>query len=246
MCPTKIDWAEFTWNPLVGCERRCEYCYVPSFQKRIYKSNSVQFFENRLSGSRSPEARKKSTKIFVCSMADLFGPWVWNSTIQKVIDVAWKCPQHTFIFLTKFPQRYREFVFPINCWTGMTVTGIENDLDSYYDALAESKSIKFVSYEPILGFSFLPPYNSIHFREQKYRIDWVILGAMTGNSKFIAKMAEKFNSHRPILNKNRGVLMPPNSWIEGLLKQADNRKIPVFLKDNLTPGWPRKLRREYP
>jgi hypothetical protein len=39
---------------------------------------------------------------------------------------------------------------------------------------------------------------------------------------------------------------PRVEWIENILKQADERKIPVYMKDNLRSVWQDKLRKEFP
>ena len=67
--------------------------------------------------------RRRPSKIFVCDCGDLWGEWVPNEWIEEVLKVVKKCPQHTFQFLTKNPQRYLDFEpLPDNSWAGTTVT----------------------------------------------------------------------------------------------------------------------------
>jgi protein gp37 len=42
MNKTKIDWAEYSWNPLSGCLNNCEYCYARKIANRFgtLESNS--------------------------------------------------------------------------------------------------------------------------------------------------------------------------------------------------------------
>ena len=35
MNKTDIEWADMTWNPVVGCEHNCEYCYARRIAKRF-------------------------------------------------------------------------------------------------------------------------------------------------------------------------------------------------------------------
>ena len=35
MNKTDIEWADMTWNPVVGCKRGCEYCYARRYAKRF-------------------------------------------------------------------------------------------------------------------------------------------------------------------------------------------------------------------
>lgn len=36
MNKTKIDWADYTWNPVTGCLNTCEYCYAGKMQELLY------------------------------------------------------------------------------------------------------------------------------------------------------------------------------------------------------------------
>lgn len=55
-----------------------------------------------------PEKRLTPAAIFVGSMADLFGRWVPDDWIEQVFDACRRAPRHTYLFLTKNPQRYDE------------------------------------------------------------------------------------------------------------------------------------------
>ena len=55
-----------------------------------------------------PQHRREPQTIFVCSMADLFGPWVPTRWIVEVLDACEAAPQHRYMFLTKNPQRYAQ------------------------------------------------------------------------------------------------------------------------------------------
>ena len=39
---------------------------------------------------------------------------------------------------------------------------------------------------------------------------------------------------------------PEAEWVRGIIKAADEVRIPVFLKNNLKPVWPGPLRQEMP
>ncbi len=166
MNKTKIEWTNFTWNPVTGCLHGCKYCYARRFEMRFRKHFNPTYYENRLT---EPYEKKKPLKIFVCSTSDLFGDWVEASFIQKVIDVARGCPHHTFQFLTKNPKRYKEFVFPSNVWIGVTVENSEV-MKERVDALMAAKfdGVKFVSFEPLMSeINYMPD------------VSWVIVGALS-------------------------------------------------------------------
>ena len=131
--PTKIQWAERTWNPLTGCSKvsaGCEVCYaIPTAWKLAHNPNpkvaaayagtvkkigaalqwtgKINLLEERL---LEPLRLRKPSRIFVNSMADLFHPDVPDEFIDRVYAVMALCPQHQFMILTKRPERRREYL----------------------------------------------------------------------------------------------------------------------------------------
>jgi protein gp37 len=161
-----------------------------------------------------PSKVKKPSRIFVCSMGDLWGAWVPEAWIEAVIRAAMDCGQHTFMFLTKNPKRYREFgLLPPNCWVGATVTN-QADADERLPWLLQVDApVRFVSHEPLLGAIELeddPESNKPPWAEG---IDWAIIGAQTGP----------------------GAVKPESQWVLGLAEQYRLAGVPLFLKDNIKP-----------
>lgn len=153
MQKTKIEWCDYTWNPVVGCKHGCSYCYARRMNNRfkwIPKWDEPQFFPERLV---EPYKLKKPATIFVGSICDLFGEWIPREWISLILNVAKDLPLHTFMFLTKNPVKYVGFLYAENIWLGATVEHkrfkrrIE---DMKY--VGEHKIAKtFISIEPILS-----------------------------------------------------------------------------------------------
>ena len=124
-----------------------------------------------------PEKRKTPARIFVSSMGDLFGEWVPDIWIEDVFAACKRAPQHTYLFLTKNPQRYLDMghagKLPMerNFWYGTTITSPETE---YFGASCVNT---FLSIEPLLE-----PFSAddcAGFRRLGEPL-WVIIGAMTG------------------------------------------------------------------
>jgi len=167
----KIDWTDYTWNPVVGCKKKCWYCYGKPAAKFHYKDNpnyEPKFFPKRLI---EPYEKQKASRIFVVNMGDLFGDWVPKQWIDSVIKVAKDNQQHTFQFLTKNPKRYLEFEFSKNCWLGTTIDYPNQERINY---LKQKPNYKFISFEPLCGD--MSEMNLLG-------IDLCIVGAMTGMGK---------------------------------------------------------------
>lgn len=97
----------------------CKLCYAEGQNKTqarggtglAYKPGNRAKVEIELDEAtlRAPLKWRKPTRIFVCSMTDLFGAWVSDEWLDKIVAVAALCPQHTFIILTKRPARQRAY-----------------------------------------------------------------------------------------------------------------------------------------
>jgi protein gp37 len=208
---SSIEWTDFTWNPVTGCRHGCRYCYARGIARR-FPDKFPRGFKPHWRPERlgQPEKRKKPAKIFVCSMADLFGDWMPRAEIQSVIDRAPRSPQHTFQFLTKNPKRLAEFRWPENCWVGATVTDSASMEEASKAMFAVSAPVRFVSAEPLLG--------GVPFFSFWWIPDWVIVGAQSGP----------------------GAPPPPEGAAARLTVRCDSYSIPVFHKDNLGPEFTRR------
>lgn len=183
---TKIEWCDYTWNPIVGCKTGCKYCYAERINKRfkhIPDWKKPEFFPERLTDPLD----KKAATIFVGSMCDLFGGWIPSEWIWQIMEVVHLCDQHQFMFLTKYPLRYNEFEFPPNAWIGATIEQAdEKGMQRLYDIDdVETSAKKFLSIEPLLGDFYALKLS--HF-------DLLIIGAMTGP----------------------GAIVPQKEWIESI------------------------------
>jgi protein gp37 len=245
MQKTKIDWADYTFNPVTGCKHCCPYCYARKIAKRfgsrmfddgnihemerplyVVEPNNINvncypygfsptFHRYRLD---EPQSVKNQQNIFVCSMADLFGEWVPDEWIKQVFEACEKAPQHRYLFLTKNIDGYKRLFgqkIPANFWLGYSAT--KYDVAMKYKHFGYWKSQMFLSAEPLLE-----PFKNFNAS----LFDWVIIGAETGNRK--------------------GKVIPERAWIEDIVNECRKNNIPVFLKNSLAPIWGEPLIQEYP
>lgn len=169
-----------------------------------------------------PGKLKMGNNIFVGAMADVFGEWVPDEWLDEIFAGCECRPEHNYLFLTKNVRRYVDYGVPIgtdNLWYGVSITR-EQEMDSFNCLPAGCKT--FVSFEPLLE-DLYPERHNILFRQ----VDWIIIGAQTG------RMADK--------------VIPQSEWIKKLLLEADNRGVPVFMKDSLIEiVGEENMRREFP
>ncbi len=178
MQKTKIEWCDYVANPIKGvCQHQCPYCYAKRLYQRFKWNPEVRFDESAFEGI---DKLKPSSKIFVGSTHDIFGDWIPDEWITSIIMKAGQYPQLIFIFLTKSPKRYNNFMFHKNIWLGYSTTG-----PLYHEWHSNHKgNIKFISIEPMMG----ELVNTAYLHDTQ----WVIIGAESGNRKGKVKLDKRW------------------------------------------------------
>jgi protein gp37 len=216
---TKIEWCDYTWNPITGCTYGCAYCYARRITER-FPDKYPQGFAPTFWGERvlEPVFQKKPARIFTCSMGDFWDPAIPDRQRAPILDVILKCQRHRFLILTKRPEKIHPpralWCLP-NLWIGVTVDLPKTEWR--IDSLLQSRQNMgitgwhpFVSFEPLVGEINLEACGLDG-------IDWVIIGAQTN----------------PIIKPNP-------EWIQHIVGTADNSGVPVFMKNNLGLPQPRQ------
>ena len=205
---TKIEWTDYSWNPITGCKHGCWYCYAKKLAQRFKKvfpyGFEPHFYPERL---KQPWELEKPSKIFVCSIADLFAPWTPEYWRDKVLESIFQCPiKHTFQLLTKNPERIDDDLeFPDNVWVGTTVTGEYKDEVNISLIKMVNAKVRFVSFEPLLK---LIDFHTVNCLEG---IQWVIVGKLTGSKRVKLEW----------------------DWVAAVYRETKRHSIPLFIKNNL-------------
>jgi protein gp37 len=193
------------------CYFDCKYCYM----KRWGEQQPVRFDEKEIN-----EDMGEDKFIFVGSSIDLFAPNIPHLWIMKVLEHCRKYPKNKYLFQSKNPKRFYEFLdfFPEKTVLGTT---LETNLLLPDVSLAPAPIERIVAFkglpdrfermitiEPIQKFSlsvFL-----MHLRDCQPK--WVNVGANTSNLK---------------------LQEPSSEEVKQLVKNLRALKIDVKLKKNL-------------
>ncbi|MBI9042898.1 MAG: phage Gp37/Gp68 family protein [Anaerolineaceae bacterium] len=223
MTKTKIEWADKVWNPVTGCSKvseGCKNCYAERHAKRFWgdrKFSDVQCHEDRL---KQPFNWRKPSRVFVNSMSDLFHKDVPLPFIADVFHYIEKANDHTFVVLTKRPERMLELMStsvengyppPENIWLGVSVENQETADERIPLLLKTPAAKRIISFEPALGpidfkkWIWHPDWNSA---DNPDLIDWVIMGGESGPKA------------RP---------MHPD-WARSVRDQCQDAEVPFFFK----------------
>jgi len=223
---TSIEWAQWSWNPITGCKHDCPYCYARDIANRFYSQKfEPSIYPDRFNAPKNTKVPEKAQSdvafknVFTGSMSDVFGRWVPEEWISRILTVVNECPQWNFLFLTKFPQRVHEFAkkIPTNAWMGTSVDCQDRVANAEKAFEKMNGGTKWLSVEPML--------TPLRFKKLEL-FDWIVIG---GSSK---------SSQTP-------AWVPPFDWISDLHQQARDSGCKVYHKDNLGMGDDLRLK-EFP
>jgi len=230
---TRIEWADKVWNPITGCTKiseGCRNCYAERWALTRLKYNEkykngfkVTYHEDAL---QEPFRWKKPSRVFVCSMGDLFHEDIPFHFIDGVFEIMIYLQRHIFLILTKRPQRVLEYyksslIFDAlgeweHIWIGVSCEDQKTANERISILLNTPAAFRFVSLEPLLG-----PVNLNNIKVNgvftsaltqgvlvKEKLDWVIAGGESGPNA------------RPMHPK----------WLVDIINDCRKAKVPFFFK----------------
>lgn len=199
-----------TWNVLKGeCEHDCQYYYMKSF-----KQKPLRFDQSELKTDLG-----QGNWIFVGSSTDMWANDVDDIHIWDVLNHCDNFLENMYLFQTKNPERFKDFInnFPQNTILGVTYETNRN-MAKFSDAPAPTYRInkfhnlpfpKMVNIEPIIEFDL----NAVIYDMKLCNPLFVSIGA---NSKeHLCKLPE-----------------PNSDEIKELIKELE-KFTTVYQKDNL-------------
>jgi protein gp37 len=234
-----IEWCDFTWNPVRGCQHGCRWempdgsiaeCYAELIAERVAQKAYPLGFEHHYWNPHvleEPLKLKEPARIFMDSMSDLMGHWVPKEEVLQVLNICEQAPQHRFLLLTKNAPRLREFQFPSNVWVGVSAppsimfgkrlsfSQQKRMVTRQLEILNEvDVPVRWMSIEP-LSFDIAPLLENSN-------LQWAVVGAATNG---------------------RLTYQPEPEWVQNVLDVLDAQGTKVFFKGNLQ--W-HEWREEFP
>lgn len=174
---TSAVWWDKTWNPIVGCDRvseGCRNCWA-ILQAHVHyrKEFTVRREDGRIDWTtrkafpdrlEQPFHWKKPSRIAVGLMGDLYHEDFSSDFRRRIYDVVERCPQHTFIIVTKRPRRmHAEIMYSMifermrregplpNLWVLTSIEDQKTADERIPWILRIPAAIRGVSVEPMLG-----------------------------------------------------------------------------------------------
>lgn len=236
---TGIEWAGASWNPMVGCSPcspGCDHCYAARMAHRLGSNPLTPQYQGLTSpfpfvcdptshpfnGTIRfvPEALaalkkwRQPRRVFVCSMGDLFAPQPDYMKVQEVLNAMRESPHHTYLLLTKRPQRMAEALalngpIPDNWHVGVTVCNQQEVEEKLPVLLSIPAKVRWASVEPMLGPMDMGHGSMLGGDNFLCRgLQWVVCGGETGPGA------------RPVDPR----------WVVDLYGQCQASRVPFFAK----------------
>jgi len=260
------QWWEKSILLVEGCSpvsAGCKHCWSAAMTKRFHGAkgltNNVGQFNGKIicREDRLHELMRKKPTVWTI-WNDLF----WGEKdglgkmkeipiefVKQCIEVMRKCPQHTFLCLTKRIRRAKRMLesikLPSNLVLGVTTENQEMADKRIPILLQIPAPVRFVSIEPVLSLidlnrHFWSPVietseyvGEIVEYEPRQRPDWAIIGCESGPKRRECKL----------------------EWVRSIVEQCRQADVPVFVKQIPINGkvshdmnkWPEDLRlRQFP
>ena len=218
-----------TWNPVTGCLHDCIYCWARklALTKLRHTPRYREGFKPRL----NPEEFKKRFKggvVFVSDMGDLWGEWVPDEWIRRVLDHIRRFPNTWFLFLTKNPQRYHDFIdeIPPNAILGAT---IETNRDYYYQE----------GYTPRISRAPLPSRRYRAMRDLDWPLKFISIEPILDfDLDVFTKWIEEINPFMVYIgydNYNNKLPEPPLAKTRELIKRLED--FTLVIRKTIRPAW---------
>lgn len=256
MNKSKIDWCDYTWNPITGCYHDCTYCYARKLANRFAGDTRQNMADKRCKhiGSGLYELDEPFTARNGRTLATPFG---FYPTLHKYrMNHLEQRPTGANIFVGAMADVFGEWV--PDEWIKDIFEACKNSPQHNYLFLTKNpERYRVLVQQGLLpkgenmwyGFSFTNTQADILVKCEEYHsfisiepiledvgdyfqgfppiADWVIIGAETGNRK--------------------GKVIPKVEWINKITEHCDKFNIPVFMKESLRSiVGDENMRQEYP
>lgn len=156
------NWISHTHTHIGGeCPHKCSYCYVQAIEKRFNSgkyTGPLKLIESELQVNYG-----KDRTIFIEHCNDMWAEDIPSQWIELILDHCRSYPDNTYVFQTKNPIRYFDYLelMPENIYLGCTIeTNRPNDLSEA--PLPKERALlmsnlafiekTFITIEPILKF----------------------------------------------------------------------------------------------
>lgn len=253
MNKSKIEWCDFTWNPVTGCQHGCPYCYAAK--------QAVRFSGNMMINKASPQLKRLPS-----------GLWELKKPFRNEIDrvtpfpVGFEPVLHTYRLPMPAQKKKPAVIFVVSMGDLFGNWVPDELIQKVFDATraAPWHTYLFLTKNPgrymaLARFGKLPDENNYWYGTTVTKPEEQFFWTARKHNWFLSiePLSADFGSYEPevlpdwvIVGAETGQrkerISPQKEWIQGILNTFEGRGVPVFLKNNLAPYWPGTLSQNTP
>lgn len=256
MNKSKIDWCDYTWNPITGCRHDCSYCYARTLANRFagdvrqnIADDRCRHLDNGLYEIEEPFKTRNNRTLAT--------PFGFNPTLHKYrMDIPEKHPTGGNFFVGAMADIFGDWI-PDEWIEDIFEVCKNNPQHNYLFLTKNPERYTELIHKAMLqnpdnmwyGYSLTNSEQTFYYKSYYYKsfvsiepllddvgrllvdvnpiADWVIIGAETGNRK--------------------DKVTPKKEWIDKIVAHCDKFNIPVFMKESLRfIVGDENMRQEYP
>lgn len=256
MNKSKIEWCDFTWNPVTGCRHGCPYCYA--------ERQANRFCGNAMINKGSGQLRKEAD-----------GLWVLEKPFRNEIDkvtpfpVGFEPVLHEYRLIMPAQKKKPAVIFVVSMGDLFGSWVPDEWIQKVFEAAqaAPWHTYLFLTKNPLRYVQLMKDgklpacenfwYGTTVTRPDQgyfYNSDYhTFLSIEPLLEDFRGKMPLPYMALRPgwvIIGAETGTrkerVQPQAEWIQNLLDVYGAMDVPVFLKNNIAPYWPGTLVQKTP
>lgn len=261
MNKSKIEWTDFTWNPVTGCLHGCPYCYAAKQAQRF--SGDIRLNKG------SAQLQKDKNGLYT-----LEAPF--KNQVGKVIPdpVGFDPIMHRYRMSMPAQKKKPAKIFVVSMGDLFGAWVPDGWIEEVFRACeaAPWHTYLFLTKNPK---RYVELHNRYLLHENKNF--WYGATITNTNAENISRLEELYNlslfsaantfisvepMQEPVsfhfgwlpdwlivgaeTGNHKGKVVPERSWIEDIVKECQATKTPVFLKDSLQDIWGEDLIQEWP
>ncbi|MCU7380486.1 phage Gp37/Gp68 family protein [Clostridiales Family XIII bacterium ASD5510] len=259
---SKIEWCDYTWNPITGCWHSCEYCYARKMTARF--AGDVRLNMMAKEDYYTQESKDGSGPVFILDkpMLNETGhvlayPFGFEPTIHRYrLNTLDKLKMGNNIFVGAMADMFGAWV--PDEWIRGVMEACEENIMHNYLFLTKNPQ-RYTEYGVRTGLENFW-YGTTITRE----VEMSKFNLLPAGCKIFVSMEPILEDLAPeqhnllfrqvdwiILGaetgSKKGKTVPELDWVKKIVVQADKAEIPVFMKDSLIPiVGEADMRREFP
>lgn len=260
---SKIEWCDYTWNPITGCRHGCSYCYARKMSFRFAGDVRLNFMAK--ADYITQDAQDSSGKVYILDKPMLNGtghalvyPFGFEPTLHRYrMNVLDKLKMGNNVFVGAMADMFGAWVpdewirevlnecanKPIHNYLFLT-----KNPERYWEL--EEKGILPSGKNMWYGFSCTcnedQGWASIDEKNNFISIEPLLEDLRMFDENVLCPAAKWVIIGAETGNR-KGKVIPKYEWVEKILKHCDKFRVPVFMKDSMIPiVGEDNMRREFP